>query len=293
MYGDALAESDRSISQLRLMTTVRHAPSREVWKLCLDRLRQLRGPNVPERDLAALLGFEPSRTNRWKNGEMYVDRAEHLMRLAAAIDIDAMVLVAVAAGSIGAEEALRQLVHPRAESASTGKSLTSGIDPARVKISADSFCCEIDPKPSQEPARGIVLLISSSAEGRVELASILKRYPGIEALVSPSFSTGLLFAERSRPELILLDLGLAGAQAFEACHTFAGLTSGARYLCRVIAGTSNLTDAIKASALLAGAASVVLFPFTAAVMKFELDRVDRLLRSRQRGRPNSGPSAQK
>ena len=38
-----------------------------------------------ERDLASILGFEHSRAVRWKEGQMYVDRAEYLVRLADAL----------------------------------------------------------------------------------------------------------------------------------------------------------------------------------------------------------------
>src|SRR5258707_11613905 len=92
-----------------LMKTLRHPPSRELWKFCMDRLRELRGPDTRERDLANLLGFEHSRAVRWKEGQMYVDRAEYLVRLSNALDVETMTLVALAAGSVGAEQATRQL----------------------------------------------------------------------------------------------------------------------------------------------------------------------------------------
>src|SRR5215471_6678789 len=64
------------------MKTLRHPPSKELWKFCMERLRELRGPDTRERDLANMLGFEHSRAVRWKEGQMYVDRAEYLVRLA-------------------------------------------------------------------------------------------------------------------------------------------------------------------------------------------------------------------
>src|SRR6267154_5387717 len=92
-----------------LMKTLRHPPSRELWKFCMDRLRELRGIDTRERDLANILGFEHSRAVRWKEGQMYVDRAEYLVRLADALDVDTMTLVALAAGGVGAEQATRQI----------------------------------------------------------------------------------------------------------------------------------------------------------------------------------------
>ena len=48
------------------MKTLRHPPSKELWKFCMERLRELRGPDTRERDLANILGFEHSRAVRWK-----------------------------------------------------------------------------------------------------------------------------------------------------------------------------------------------------------------------------------
>src|SRR6185295_1581291 len=91
------------------MKTLRHPPSKELWKFCMDRLRELRGPDTRERDLANILGFEHSRAVRWKEGQMYVDRAEYLVRLADALDVETMMLVALASGTLTHEQAAKQL----------------------------------------------------------------------------------------------------------------------------------------------------------------------------------------
>jgi hypothetical protein len=49
----------------------------------------------------------------------------------------------------------------------------------------------------------------------------------------------------------------------------------------VVAGTSNLTDAVEKPALMAGAASVTLFPFTTSVVEGELDRLEERLGARK------------
>src|SRR6266567_1694208 len=91
------------------MKMLRHPPSKELWKFCMERLRELRGPDTRERDLANILGFEHSRAVRWKEGQMYVDRAEYLVRLADALDVETLLLVALASGTLTAEQAQRQL----------------------------------------------------------------------------------------------------------------------------------------------------------------------------------------
>ena len=54
-------------------------------------------------------GFEHSRAVRWKEGQMYVDRAEYLVRLADALDVEPMLLVAMASGTLTVEQAHRQI----------------------------------------------------------------------------------------------------------------------------------------------------------------------------------------
>lgn len=284
------------------MKTLRHAPSRELWKFCMDRLRELRGPDTRERDLANLLGFEHSRAVRWKEGQMYVDRAEYLVRLADALDVETLSLVALAAGTTTAEQAQKQLGRvtrvpvdaPAPNGANgngtNGHAATNGSakkarPPAAksesIDVSADAATYAIDPTRFEAATRGVVLLISASGEGRGELASALSRHPDVGGLVASSLATGICLAERHRPELILLDLGLASVNAFDACRALSGLTSRAQRRCRVVGGTSNLTDTVEKPALMAGAASVTLFPFTASVVEGELDRLEERLGARK------------
>lgn len=277
------------------MKTLRHAPSRELWKFCMDRLRELRGPDTRERDLANLLGFEHSRAVRWKEGQMYVDRAEYLVRLSDALDVETMALVALAAGSVTAEQATKQLVRvarvPEANgngtsngnghAATNGKRPRAAARPEGMDVSADASSFAIDPSRFEAASRGVVLLISSSGEGRAELAAALSRHPEVGGLVATSLSMGLCLAERHRPELVLLDLGLASVHAFDACRALSGLTSRAQRRCRVVAGTTTLTDAVEKPALMAGAASVALFPFVASIIEGELDRLEERLGPRK------------
>src|SRR3569832_2056233 len=82
----------------------RHAPSGALWKFCLVRLCELRGADMRERDLANIQGFEHSRAVRWKEGQMYVDRAEYLVRLADALEVDTMLLVLIVSGALTVEQ---------------------------------------------------------------------------------------------------------------------------------------------------------------------------------------------
>jgi CheY-like chemotaxis protein len=252
----------------------------------MERLRELRGIDTRERDLANILGFEHSRAVRWKEGQMYVDRAEYLVRLADALDVETMMLIALACGTLTSEQAHRQLsrvgktddVSKKRKGASGGGGLIK-LDPA--DITADTALFAIDAARVESASRGLVLLISGSGEGRPELATVLARHADLGGLVATNVASGVMLAERYRPELIFLDLGVAGANAFEACRVLSALNSRSQRRCRVVAGTSVMTDTIEKPALMAGAANVTLFPFAAGLYQTELDRLEERLGPRK------------
>lgn len=253
----------------------------------MDRLRELRGQDTRERDLANILGFEHSRAVRWKEGQMYVDRAEYLVRLADALDVETMMLVALASGTLTQEQAAKQL--GRANRPDDGAKKRKGATAAAAKLDSvdlnvDASLFAIDASRLETASRGVVLLIASSGEGRVELTEALARHSDVGGLVATSLAMGICLAERYRPELLFLDFGLANVHAFDACRVLSGLSSRAQRRCRVVAGTTNLTDSVEKPALMAGAASVTLFPFSQNLLQTELDRLEERLGPRRAAR---------
>jgi hypothetical protein len=261
------------------MKTLRHPPSKELWKFCMERLRELRGPDTRERDLANILGFEHSRAVRWKEGQMYVDRAEYLVRLADALEVETMMLVALASGTLTAEQAQRQV--GRATRIDDGRRRRAGLKVEPAEVTSDASLFAVDAARLEAAGRGLVLLIAASGEGRLELGDVLSRHPDTAGLVATSLPMGLLLAERYRPELAFVDLGLASVHAYETCRSIASLASRSQRRCRVIAGTVSLTDAIEKPALMAGAANVTLFPFAQSLFETELDRLEERLGPRR------------
>ena len=143
----------------------------------MDRLRELRGADTRERDLANVLGFEHSRAVRWKEGEMYVDRAEYLVRLAEVLEVDTLLVVQLAAGIIGADQAQRRLrrgTRPdegsKKRKAGAGgaaaSSAASGGDGERFDLSADAGQFATNPARLQAGGASVVLLVSENGEGR-------------------------------------------------------------------------------------------------------------------------------
>lgn len=248
----------------------------------MERLRELRGPDTRERDLANILGFEHSRAVRWKEGQMYVDRAEYLVRLADALDVETMLLVAMASGTLTVEQAHRQLSSPPRGEEKKRKGGAARLEPLEVASDASSFA--LDSSRFEAGARGVVLLIAANGEGRNELGTALGRHHDVSGLVATGLALGLVLAERYRPEVVFLDLGVANVHAFDACRVLSSLTSRAQRRCRVVAGTATVTDALEKPALMAGAASVSLFPFTPNTYQVELDRLEERLGPRKLAR---------
>jgi len=124
-------------------------------------------------------------------------------------------------------------------------------------------------------------VIASAGEGKAELSDTLARHADVGGLVATSLTMGLCLAERYRPELVFLDMGLANVHAFDACRVLSGLSSRAGRRCRVVAGTTTLTDTVEKPALMAGAASVALFPFSQNLFQSELDRLEERLGPRK------------
>jgi hypothetical protein len=261
----------------------------------MERLRELRGADTRERDLANILGFEHSRAVRWKEGQMYVDRAEYLVRLADALEVDTMLLVQIVSGSLTVEQAQKMVQRAsRTDDRHDGKdakkkkgAAASSNGVARITdadLAADAAQFATNPGQLAGAARGIVLLAAANGEGRPDFAEAIARHPDMGGLVATGLPAAISLAERYRPELLFLDLGLANAHAFESIRTLSSLSSRAGRRCRVIAGTSNVTDGIEKSGVMAGAANVGLFPFPAHLFQGELDRLEERLGARKTAR---------
>ena len=166
----------------------------------MERLRELRGPDTRERDLANILGFEHSRAVRWKEGQMYVDRAEYLVRLADALDVEPMLLVAMASGTLTVEQAHRQI--SGAGKGDDGKRRRGASRAEPLEVASDASLFALDASKF-DGGRGVVLLIASNGEGRSELGEALGRHTDVGGMVAGSLSMGLCLAERYRPELEL------------------------------------------------------------------------------------------
>jgi hypothetical protein len=92
----------------------------------MERHRQLHGQNAPEAPLGRVLDFDSSQLRRWKLGFMKLDRAQDLLTLAVALEVDVMLLFRVAVGALGAKKALKEIGQPSGKKKTSGKSLRKG-----------------------------------------------------------------------------------------------------------------------------------------------------------------------
>ncbi|HVV48633.1 MAG TPA: hypothetical protein VHO06_03155 [Polyangia bacterium] len=210
---------------------------------------------------------------------MYVDRAEYLVRLADALDVETMLLVAMASGTLTVEQAHRQLAG--AGRPEDGKKKKGGPRVEPLEVATDASLFALDGSKFEASGRGVVLLVAGNGEGRLEFGEALGRHADVNGLVATGLPIGICLAERYRPELVFLDLGVANVHAFEACRVLSSLTSRAQRRCRVIAGTATVTDEVEKPALMAGAANVALFPFASNLFESELDRLEERLGPRK------------
>ena len=227
---------------------------------------------------------------------MYVDRAEYLVRLADVLEVDTMLLVQLVSGSVTVEQAQKQVQRAARSGGDDGgkpdgkkKKPGAAAAPMSPKITdadlaADAAQFATNPAGLGSAGRGVVLLVASNGEGRADFSEAIARHPDMAGLIASGFATGLSLAERYRPELVFLDLGLASVHAFDAIRSLSSLSSRAGRRCRVIAGTSSVTDGIEKSGVMSGAANVALFPFPAHLFQGELDRLEERLGPRKAAR---------
>jgi CheY-like chemotaxis protein len=151
-------------------------------------------------------------------------------------------------------------------------------------VATDASLFALDGSKFEASGRGVVLLIAGNGDGRLEFGEALARHADVNGLVATGLSIGICLAERYRPELVFLDLGVANVHAFEAYRVLSSLTSRAQRRCRVVAGTATVTDEVEKPALMAGAANVTLFPFASSLFQSELDRLEERLGPRKAAR---------
>ena len=280
-FGSCLQCSCR-IGQIA-MKMLRHPPSKELWRFCMERLRELRGPDTRERDLANILGFEHSRAVRWKEGQMYVDRAEYLVRLADALDVETMLLVAMASGTLTVEQAHRQLAGTRA--AKTARRSTPPPAPSRSRSPTDASLFALDrlevrgQRPRRRPPdrwkwrRAARVRRGAPAATRTSTAWSRPASRSASCLADATAPSWCSWTWASPTSMPSRPAGSSRASP-AAPSAAAGWWPGPR----------RLTDAVEKPALMAGAANVTLFPFASGLFESELDRLEERLGPRKLAR---------
>src|SRR4029079_5056119 len=105
---------------------------------------------------------------------MYVARAESLVRLADALDVEPMLLVAMASGTLTVEQAHRQI---SGVAKNDGEKRRRGHRAEPLELASDASLFALDPSKF-DGGRGVVLLIAANGEGRAGRGRGLARAAG-------------------------------------------------------------------------------------------------------------------
>lgn len=255
---------------------VRHQPSAELWRFCLAVLPHTRSAKEHRHVLTAMAGVSDTYSTRWQRGEMYVDRAENLVRLAGGLGVDIRILIEIVCGTITTERALQ--IHLGA--AAPPESPAERLADAGLLGPVDAGGRLGDPNRHRQP---LLLVISPLADHRRHLVSALQQNGTATGLLAENLSLGMVNAERHRPHITFIDLSSSQPWSFEACRVLSGLTCGPRRRCRVIAGTAVPDEMTTAAALMAGAAAVYPLPFLDSTFLAEMKHLPGLPGARRRG----------
>ena len=98
----------------------------------------------------------------------------------------------MASGTLTVDQAHRQISMARTDD---GKRRKGGPRAEPLEVASDSSLFALDPNRF-EAGRGVVLLVASNGEGRVELGEALSRHPDLGGMVAATLSMGLCLAER-------------------------------------------------------------------------------------------------
>lgn len=230
-----------------------------MWRFCITRLQELRGPDVRERDLANILGFEHSLAVRWKEGMMYIDRAEYLLRLSEALAVDTMVLLDVVADKISAKEA-----HERVEREGRKEVKAAARREAAFKMLAEA---PTGGRPSDAP------LVLGILADRGPFRAAVEADPRLDGAATSNLLIGVAAAETWRPELVLLDWDLSCEHATEMCRVLSTLQlNPPPNRCKVVVAATKPAE-VTLAARMASAAAVIALPIQGEELGDELGRV--------------------
>ena len=229
--------------------------------------------------LGRMVGLENARTSRWKHGQIAVDDAARLVSLSQLLSIDMTLLCHVASGYINAEEALsilddevgflrflsEQLVLPHNEQALTLID-SVGSEARVVRSLATQYKRQFrrggSGRPILKKEQEQTVVLADDEPATLEIfENVTGAGTGIRGYVTKTLTELLVMSGELKPQMIIMDLFLPGADGFAALRSLS--VSSALSTVRLVATTSLMTPEIVRKARGCGASQVIERPLRA------------------------------
>lgn len=229
--------------------------------------------------LGRMVGLESARTSRWKHGQIALDDAARLLSLSQSLSVDITILCHVASGYLTADEAMsilenemdflrflcEQMVLPQNEQALT--MLDSVGSEARIVRSSPTqyqrqFRRSGSGRPILKNEQERTVLLADDDGATLEIFSnVTGSGTGIRGIIVGSLTELLVMAGELKPQMIVMDLFLPGADGFAALRSLSANASLSTV--RLIATSSLMTSDVIRKAKGCGASQVLERPLRA------------------------------
>lgn len=229
--------------------------------------------------LGRMVGLENARTSRWKHGQIAMDDAARLLSLSQTLSIDVSLLCHVASGYLTADDALsilgdeigflrflsEQIVLPNNDQALTLID-SEGSEARVVRSSATQYKRQFRrggsgrPILKKEQERAVILADDDPATLEI-FGNVTGHGTGIRGYMVKSLTDLLVMAGELRPQMIIMDIFLPGADGFTALRSLS--SSDALATVRLIATSSLLVPDVVRKARGCGAVQVLERPLRA------------------------------
>lgn len=229
--------------------------------------------------LGRMVGLESARTSRWKHGQIAMDDAARLVSLSQSLSIDITVLCHVASGYLTSEEAIHllnnemdflrflgeQLVLPQNEQALTIlDSLGSEVRIVRSSLTQykRQFRRSDSGRPILKNEQERTALLADDDSATIEIFSnVTGPGTGVDGKIVRSLTELLVMAGDVKPQMVIMDLFLPGADGFAALRSLAA--SSALATAKIIATSSLISPDIIRKAKGCGASQILERPLRA------------------------------
>ncbi len=242
-------------------------------------------------EIGRIIGFESARTSRWKHGQIAVVDAARIMALSQAFDIDAQVLLQVAAGYASGRWAMGiieneskmirflgdQLVLPSDQQEMT----ITGGDGTQARVMrrsaghyqrrAKRLSGQVRSAEEEEP---VVLLVDNDKAVIRTFKNLTGPKTGVRGEIARDAPKAMLLTGELTPGLVLFDLFVGGLDGFACLRAISSDKRAGEAI--VVATTLHMNHEITQTAMGCGAAEVIQRPLKPRVLGRLINRIQKI-----------------